>query len=210
MVIMAIWAFEALSIFAGLLPHSVVAVAAHSVLVNVNLVIYATFAGLSVAANIRVGNCLGAGTPDKAKMARTVALTMTLALSVTFATLLYCLSAEIPLLFLDPGESADLASKVMAIWAPFTIMDGLNAVTQGVFRGAGEQRAATTVNALAYYAFAIPFGAFLAFQCNFGVEGLWLGLGCGSSAAVIAMNSLIHWRWSWEKRADDALARTDE
>ncbi|KAG6596055.1 Multidrug/Oligosaccharidyl-lipid/polysaccharide (MOP) Flippase Superfamily [Phytophthora cinnamomi] len=57
---MEMWGLETLSILSGLLPDSVVSVAAHSVLVNVNLLVYTTFAGLSVAANIRVGNCLGA------------------------------------------------------------------------------------------------------------------------------------------------------
>lgn len=134
---MEMWAFEALSILAGLLPNSVVAVAAHSVLVNVSVLVYTTYAGLSVAGNIRVGNCLGADMPNHAKLARTVALVITLVLSLIFTALLFGLSDHIPRLFLDGGDSASLASNVMAIWSPLTIMDGLNAVIQGVFRGAG-------------------------------------------------------------------------
>eukprot|EP00644_Phytophthora_capsici_P008356 jgi/Phyca11/547748/estExt2_Genewise1Plus.C_PHYCAscaffold_260236 len=180
---MEMWAFEALTILAGLLPESVVAVAAHSVLVNVNLLVYTTFAGLSVAANIRVGNCLGGQMPKKAKLARTVSLSITLILTLIFTALLYGLSGKIPLLFLDEGDSARLASKVMAIW--------------GVSWGR-EQKAAAIANGLSYYLFGVPFGALLAFQCDLGVEGLWLGMGSGNVVAVSAMAVMMIFYWSWD------------
>ncbi|POM65012.1 Multidrug/Oligosaccharidyl-lipid/Polysaccharide (MOP) Flippase Superfamily, partial [Phytophthora palmivora] len=69
-----VWAFEILSIMAGVLPNSVVALATHSVLMNVNVMLWTVFYGIAVAASIRVGNCLGANQPKKAKMARNLAL----------------------------------------------------------------------------------------------------------------------------------------
>lgn len=209
MLAMDMWAFEALSILAGLLPDSVVAVAAHSVLVNVDLLVYTTFAGLSVAANIRVGNCLGADKPKTAKLARTVALTITLALTLFFTGLIFGLSDYIPLLFLDKGKSADLASHVMAIISPQKIVDGLNAVTQGVFRGAGKQRDAAIANAVAYYIFGVPFGALLALQCDLGVIGLWIGMTLGNFLALSTMAVLMKRYWDWDCIADDARARTN-
>ncbi|KAL3663047.1 hypothetical protein V7S43_011989 [Phytophthora oleae] len=206
---MEMWAFEALSILAGLLPDSVVAVAAHSVMVNVSVLIYTTYDGLSVAANIRVGNCLGAGMPRTAKLARTVALTITLTLSSLFAVLLFALSGQIPRLFLDEGDSADLAADVMAVWSPLTVMDGLNAVIQGVFRGAGMQNHAAIANGVSYYVFGVPLGALLAFQCSLGVKGLWFGISFGNILAVSAMTVLMLCYWSWGKLADEARARTN-
>ncbi|KAL3662981.1 hypothetical protein V7S43_011924 [Phytophthora oleae] len=180
---MEMWAFEALTILAGLLPDSIVAVAAHSVLVNVNLLVYTTFAGLSVAANIRVGNCLGGQMPKKAKLAHTVSLAITLILTLIFTALLYRLSGKIPLLFLDEGDR--------------------------VFRGAGKQKAAAIANGLSYYLFGVHFGALLAFQCDLGVEGLWLGMGSGNVVAVSAMAIMMVFYWSWDKLADDARVRTN-
>ncbi|KAG7376323.1 hypothetical protein PHYPSEUDO_013727 [Phytophthora pseudosyringae] len=206
---MEMWAFEALTILSGLLPHHIVAVAAHSVLVNVNLLVYTTFDGLSVAANIRVGNCLGAGHAKTAKLACTVVLTMTVILALTFTAVLYGFNRQIPRAFLDEGDSVDLAAKVLAIWSPLTIVDGLNAVTQGVLRGAGKQKAAAITNGLAYYLFGIPLGVFLAFQCDLGVEGLWLGMGFGSAVNFGAMALLMLCRWSWEGLALAAKDLTD-
>ncbi|KAG1708778.1 hypothetical protein DVH05_022400 [Phytophthora capsici] len=178
-------------------------------MVNVSVLIYTTYAGLSVAANIRVGNCLGAGRPRTAKLARTVALVITLVLSSLFAVLLFALSGQIPRLFLDEGDSADLASDVMAVWSPLTVMDGLNAVIQGVFRGAGMQKHAAIANGVSYYVFGVPLGALLAFQCNLGVKGLWFGISFGNILAVSAMAALMLCYWSWEKLADEARARTN-
>ncbi|POM69585.1 Multidrug/Oligosaccharidyl-lipid/polysaccharide (MOP) Flippase Superfamily [Phytophthora palmivora] len=206
---MEMWAFEALSILAGLLPDSVVAVAAHSVMVNVSVLIYTAYAGMSVAANIRVGNCLGAGMPKTAKLARSAALFITLILSLLFAVLLFGLSDQIPRLFLDEGKSADLASEVMAIWSPLTVMDGLNAVIQGIFRGTGKQKTAAIANAVSYYVFGVPLGALLAFQCDLGVEGLWLGISFGNVMAVSAMVMVMLYYWNWERLADEARTRTD-
>ncbi|KAF4044989.1 MatE, partial [Phytophthora infestans] len=66
MMTMEWWAFELLTLMAGVLPSAVVSVSAHAVLVNINNTIYMTFAGLAVASNIRVGNCLGANAPKQA------------------------------------------------------------------------------------------------------------------------------------------------
>ncbi|KAF4042485.1 MatE [Phytophthora infestans] len=206
---MEMWAFEALSVLAGLLPDSVVAVAAHSVLVNVDMLVYTSFAGLSVAANIRVGNCLGANKPKTAKVARNVALMITLVVTLFFAGLTLGLSEYIPLLFLDRGKSADLAARVMALMSPQKIVDGLNTVTQGVFRGAGKQKSAAIANGVAYYLFGVPFGALLAFQCDLGVEGLWIGMTAGNVFALCVMTVLMRFYWNWDRLADDAQTRTD-
>ncbi|KUF82543.1 Multidrug and toxin extrusion protein 1 [Phytophthora nicotianae] len=165
--------------------------------------------GMLMLANIRVGNCLGANMPKKAKMVRNVALVITLIVTLFFAGLTLGLSDYIPLLFLDKGKSADLAARVMALMSPQKIVDGLNAVTQGVFRGAGKQKSAAIANAVAYYLFGVPFGALLAFQCDLGVEGLWIGMTAGNVLAVCVMAVLMRFYWNWDRLADDAQTRTN-
>ncbi|RLN94912.1 hypothetical protein BBJ28_00016718 [Nothophytophthora sp. Chile5] len=210
MMVMEWWAFELLTLMAGVLPNPVVSVSAHAVLVNINNLIYMIFAGLAVAVNIRVGNCLGANAPKQAKLACGVALTLTLAISLTFAVSLFVFRGSIPILFLNDQQSIARAASVLAVWAPLEVLDGLNAVIQGVFRGAGKQKVAATVNVVAYYVFGIPLGALLGFHFVFGVEGLWLGFGFGIFVSASLLFFLLFERWTWVELAEDAQKRTAE
>ncbi|OWZ01303.1 Multidrug/Oligosaccharidyl-lipid/Polysaccharide (MOP) Flippase transporter [Phytophthora megakarya] len=187
MMTMEWWAFELLTLMAGVLPNAVVSVSAHAVLVNINNTIYMTFAGLAVASNIRVGNCLA-----------------------TFAITLYVLRGEIPSLFLNDAQGIARAASVLAVWAPLEVLDGLNAVVQGIFRGAGKQKVAATVNAVAYYVFGIPVAGLLGFHFLLGVEGLWLGFGFGIFIAASLQFYMLFERWTWEELADEAQKRTAE
>ncbi|KAK1940563.1 Multidrug and toxin extrusion protein 1 [Phytophthora citrophthora] len=210
MVMMAVevWAFEILAILSGILPDSVVALATHSVLMNVNIILYTAFYGIAVASSIRVGNCLGADQPKKAKMACNLALVITLGVSIVFAVLLFSLSDYIPKLFLDNDQSINLASKIMARWAPLEIADGLNAVMQGIFRGAGRQKPAAIANVIGYYGGGIPLGAILAFVADMGVEGLWWGIGFGITATWLTLTFLMLRFWEWDQLVVEVRQRT--
>ncbi|EEY63401.1 Multidrug/Oligosaccharidyl-lipid/Polysaccharide (MOP) Flippase Superfamily [Phytophthora infestans T30-4] len=210
MMTMEWWAFELLTLMAGVLPSAVVSVSAHAVLVNINNTIYMTFAGLAVASNIRVGNCLGANAPKQARLACTVSLTLTLAISSTFALLLYVLRHEIPRLFLNDAQGIARAASVLAVWAPLEVLDGLNAVVQGIFRGVGKQKVAATVNAVAYYVFGIPVAGVLGFHFFLGIEGLWLGFGFGIFVAASLQFYMLFESWTWVELAEDAQKRTAE
>ncbi|KAE8997677.1 hypothetical protein PR003_g8085 [Phytophthora rubi] len=210
MMTMEWWAFELLTLMAGILPNAVVSVSAHAVLVNINNTIYMTFAGLAVASNIRVGNCLGANAPKQAKLACTVSLLLTLGISSTFSITLYVLRGSIPSLFLNDRQGIARAASVLAVWAPLEVLDGLNAVIQGIFRGVGKQKVAATVNAVAYYIFGIPVAGLLGFHFGLGVEGLWLGFGFGIFVAASLQFYMLFERWTWAKLADEAQKRTAE
>ncbi|GMF31399.1 unnamed protein product [Phytophthora lilii] len=208
MMTMEWWAFELLTLMAGVLPNAVVSMSAHSVLVNLNSIIYMVFAGLAVAVNIRVGNCLGANLPKQAKASCTVALTLTLAISLTFIVFLYATRWSLPSLLLNDQESIARAASALAVWAPFEILDGQNTVLQGVFRGAGKQKVGATINAVAYYVFGTPLAALLGFYWALDVEGLWVGFGLGILVSASCLYYLLFEHWTWEELADDAQKRT--
>ncbi|KAG7396301.1 hypothetical protein PHYBOEH_002526 [Phytophthora boehmeriae] len=210
MLIMEWWAFELLTLMAGVLPNPVVSVSAHAVLVNVTGMLYMIYAGLAVAANIRVGNCLGANAPKQAKLACHVALTLTLSVSMVFGITLYVMRGTIPSIFLNDPESITTAASVLIVSAPMEVLDGMNAVVQGVFRGAGKQKVAATVNAVAYYVFGIPTAVLFGFYFVLGVQGLWMGFLFGVLiAAGLQLFMLLKW-WNWTDLAQEAQERTAE
>ncbi|KAL3663767.1 hypothetical protein V7S43_011181 [Phytophthora oleae] len=192
---------------AGVLPNPVVAMSAHSVLVNINSIIYMIFAGLAVAVNIRVGNCLDANRPKQAKASYTVALTLTLAISLLSIVFLYATRWTLPSLLLNDHESIVRAASALAVWAPFEILDGQNTVLQGLFRGAGKQTVGASINAVAYYVFGTPLAALLGFYWALGVEGLWIGF-LGILVSASCLYFLLFEHWTWEELANDVQKRT--
>ncbi|ETP33478.1 hypothetical protein F442_17997 [Phytophthora nicotianae P10297] len=188
-----VWAFEN----PGNLPDSVVALSTHAVLMNVNIILYTAFYGIAVAAAIRVGNCLGADQPKKAKMRRWLPRNH-------FGGL----SDAIPRLFLNDDRSIDLASKIMVMWPPLEIAGGLNAIMQGIFGGAGKQKSAAIANVIGYYGGGIPLGAILAFVADMGVEGLWWGIGFGIAATWLSLSLLMLNYWHWDQPGRAARQRT--
>ncbi|RLN53219.1 hypothetical protein BBJ29_000517 [Phytophthora kernoviae] len=210
MLVMEWWAFELLTLMAGVLPNPVVSVSAHAVLVNVTGMLYMIYAGLAVAANIRVGNCLGANAPKQAKLACHVALALTLSVSTVFGITLYVMRGTIPSLFLNDPDSIATAASVLIVSSLMEVFDGMNAVVQGVFRGAGKQKMAATVNAIAYYVFGTPTAALLGFYFAMGVQGLWMGFLFGVLiAATLQLFMLLKW-WKWTELAEEAQERTAE
>ncbi|ELT98605.1 hypothetical protein CAPTEDRAFT_214500, partial [Capitella teleta] len=91
------WAFEISVFLAGLLGP--VELSAQSIVFNLDLMLYALPAGLSVTCAIRTGQCLGAGRPTEARSVCYVAISCisitTLVPTILFATLRY----ELPKLF---------------------------------------------------------------------------------------------------------------
>lgn len=204
------WAYELLSLLAGVLPDDIVAMSAHAVLLNISSLVYMIYNGLGSAANIRVGNLLGANLPRQARLATSVSLMLTLGLSLALSIGLLVTHASIPFLFVSDSETANLAARTLLLWAPFEVLDGLNCVVQGIFRGAGKQNVAATTNAIAYYGAGIPFAAFMAFAEGLGVEGLWLGFGLGILCSFAILFYRMSFKWQWRVLALDAMERTAE
>ena len=67
--------------------------------------------------------------------------------------------------------------------AGFQLFDGVQGVTTGNLRGAGDTRTAMLTNATAHWAIGLPVGFALAFPLGLGVLGLWLGLSLGIAVA---------------------------
>ncbi|KAK1941064.1 Multidrug and toxin extrusion protein 1 [Phytophthora citrophthora] len=206
MMAMEWWAYEVLAVLAGNLPDGVVAVSAHAVLMQVASSIYTVFMGVSVSSNIRVGNCLGANHPKKARVISRTTLSTVFVLSCFFAVLVYILRHQIPLLVINDPVAIQRASDALLVMVPYEIIDSLNCVIQGIYKGAGWQNMAAKTNVLAFYVIGIPLGALLSFYFEIGIEGLWIGFGMGITTAFTVCSANLYYS-SWEQMALEARAR---
>jgi MATE family multidrug resistance protein len=209
MMIMEWWAYEIMTLLAGILTKQPISVSAHAVVMNISGFFYMLFYGVCVAGETRIGNCLGANQPKRAKLISQMTLCMVFSLAFCMSLGLVCMRHWIPQWLINDPESIELASHILLFWAPFEIFDGLNCVMQGIFRGAGRQHIAASTNAVAYYLFGMPLGAFLAFKWNMGVTGLWIGFGSGMAIAFVFL-TIVLTKSSWRTMAQEAETRASE
>uniref|UniRef100_K3WXD6 Uncharacterized protein n=1 Tax=Globisporangium ultimum (strain ATCC 200006 / CBS 805.95 / DAOM BR144) TaxID=431595 RepID=K3WXD6_GLOUD len=207
MMAMEWWAYEILGVMAGLLPDGVVSISAHAVLMNVASSLYMFYLGIAVSGNIRVGNSLGANLPKKARMISRITLSICFSLSVILASLVAVYRYEIPKLLMNDPEAIERAAQCLLVMVPYEVVDALNCVIQGIYRGTGRQNMAAKTNAIAFYIVGVPLAGVLAFHFNFGVEGLWIGFMSGIITAFSVCSTILY-HSSWQQMAKEAQERT--
>uniref|UniRef100_A0A8D3DJZ8 Multidrug and toxin extrusion protein n=1 Tax=Scophthalmus maximus TaxID=52904 RepID=A0A8D3DJZ8_SCOMX len=142
------WTYEIGGFLAGLISE--VELGAQSVVYQLANVAYMFPFGFGVAGNVRVGNALGAGETEQAKLS--AKMTMICAGECAYEHYLTC--------FLVSYQN-DMYFK---------------ASSGGVIRGAGKQKVGAVCNFLAYYGVGFPIGVPLMFAAKLGIKGLWTGL----------------------------------
>lgn len=207
MMLLEWWSFEIMAAFVGLLPNSIVAISVHSVLVSVSTMAFNFFLGISVATNIRVGTYVGSNQPEHAKLVSGVGMALSLAVSAVLAVLIVASRNVLPRAFINDDTSVALAGHALLFLMPYQMLDAVNSVMQGVFRGTGRNVLGAYINLFAYFVIGLPFGLYLAFPLAFGVEGLWLGLTAGIFGGCVVSVYKIY-ATDWEDMADAARVRT--
>lgn len=168
-----------MALVSGLLPDALLAIAANALLLNISSMVYMFYLGISIAANVRIGNALGAGEPARASLAAWLALALAALGSCMCAAALIAGRHTLPHLFTEDEEIDDYTSDLLIVAAVFQLPDAVNGAVQGIFRGSGRQRRGAILNFVAYYVAGIPIGIVLAFRWELGLLGLWVGMTIG-------------------------------
>ncbi len=170
------WAFQATTILAGWVDE--VALAAHTIALNMASLSFMVPLGIGMAAVTRVGNLIGARRFTEAQRAAWIAIGVGGLVSFIAATLFILLSEEIAGLYSDDLEVVAAAAALLPIAACFQLFDGVQVVGGGILRGMGRTRPAAAFNLVGYYVLGLPLAVWLTFEVGLGVGGLWWGLTC--------------------------------
>lgn len=165
--------------------------AAHQLALSTVYTTYMLPLGISSAAAVRVGQALGRGDRRGAQRSGWTAVGLGAAVMSCAALTLLTVPAEIARLFTPQAEVIEQAVTLLRIAAFFQLFDGLQVVTTGALRGAGDTRSPMLYHFAGYWLIGLPLGAWLCFGRAWGASGLWTGLSLG----LILIGSALTLRW---------------
>ncbi|CAE6144226.1 unnamed protein product [Arabidopsis arenosa] len=163
MLCLEIWYFMTIIVLTGHLEDPVIAVGSLSICMNINGWEGMLFIGINAAISVRVSNELGSGHPRAAKYSVIV-------------------------------TSEEMRKAVADLAYLLGINDDSQQFTTGYIRcavGGGWQAPVAYINLFCYYAFGLPLGFLLGYKTRLGVQGIWIGMICGTSLQTLILLYMI-------------------
>lgn len=175
--------FAAISVFAGW--FGVDAIAAHQVAINLASLMFMVPMGVGSAAAVLVGHAIGAGDLPHARRVAASALLVGVAYMIVSACVLLAVPGVFARAYTSvPGVIA-VAAALIPIAGLFQVFDGIQVVSAGVLRGAGDTRAPLIANLLGFWLTGMPVSLWLGFRAGLGVVGLWWGFVAGLAGVAL-------------------------
>ncbi|XP_070771763.1 multidrug and toxin extrusion protein 1-like [Enoplosus armatus] len=198
------WMFEVGGFLAGVISEA--ELGAQSIAYELAIIAYMFPLGFSAAASVRVGNALGAGNIEQAKLSCKVPIICAFIIACFVGASLSIARNVIGYIFTSEQDILQRVADVMIIFCFMHLADAIAGVAGGVLRGAGKQLIGALCNLVGYYFIGFPIGVSLMFAANMGIVGLWTGL-----TICVLMQSIFFvtfvCKLDWKKAAEEALVR---
>ncbi|XP_061683828.1 multidrug and toxin extrusion protein 1-like isoform X2 [Syngnathoides biaculeatus] len=198
------WTFEISVFLAGLISEA--ELGAQSIVYQLSNCAYMFPLGFSQAGAVRVGNALGAGDTQLAKLAAKLAIFCAALVSLCLAIVIGSLRHQIAFVFTYDEQIRVRVAEVLMFYAPFILMEAILAATGGIVRGTGKQKIGALCNILGYYGLCLPLGVPLMFKTKLGIKGLWTGF-CASASVQCCFLVIYLAKMNWDKVTLEAQMR---
>jgi MATE family multidrug resistance protein len=159
--------------------------------------------GISSAAAVRVGQQLGRRDPAGARRAGWSALVLGTGFMFCAGLVLVSIPKMIARAFSPDPAVVQIGATLLLVAAAFQLFDGVQVVTTGALRGAGDTKTPMVANLVAYWCIGIPLGYFLCFHLHWGALGIWIGLCTG----LMIIGSVLLAIWHKKQFSADKLQR---
>ncbi len=169
-----------------------VPLAGHEITISLAALTYMVPLGINAAASVLVGRAIGRGDLDGARREASAALAMGVGFMACSAVVLFLLPHALANLFTGDAAVVAVAASLIPIAGIFQVFDGIQGVSSGILRGAGDTHVPMLVNVLAYAVVGLPLGAWLCFARGLGVVGMWWGLVVALVVAAAALGWRVH------------------
>ncbi|XP_055080743.1 multidrug and toxin extrusion protein 1-like [Periophthalmus magnuspinnatus] len=205
MICLSWWIFEAGGFLAGIISEN--ELGAHSIVYQLIIVAYMVPLGFSVAASVRVGNALGAGNVEQAKLSCKVPIICAFICACFVGGSLSLARCVIGYIFTTEHDIIQRVSEVMVLFVFMHIGDAIAGVAAGILRGAGKQLIGALCNLVALYLIGFPIGVSLMFAAKMGIMGLWTGMTICVCLQCTVFCTILY-KLNWTKAAKEAFERS--
>jgi len=173
-----------------------VALGGHQITLNLVSITYMIPLGISSAVAVRVGQAVGRGQRDAARLSGWVGIGLGAAFMALAAVVFWTIPAVVAGWYTTDGEVVSMAAGLLVIAAFFQLFDGLQTVATGALRGLGDTRTPMVAHIVCYWAIGLPLGWWLTYPQGLGARGFWMGL----SLALILIGIVLLAAWQREIR----------
>jgi MATE family multidrug resistance protein len=177
--------FTACTMFAGWLGND--ALAAYQDAINVNAFVFMLALGLQTATSVRVAIAVGQNDQPGLRAAGWVGAGLNVGILALVGVVIWLGRDAIATAFTNnPAVHLPLVSALSLV-AVITIADGLQAVLSGATRGIGDTVIPTVLQGISFWVIMVPLTYYLSTATEFGVNGLFLGIGISVLAASLLL-----------------------
>lgn len=163
----------------------------HEIALNCAAFTFMVPLGISSAAAVRVGQSIGRRDMRGAHRAGWSAILLGAGFMTGAGLMFISLHRVLARAFSPDPAVAATGATLLLVAAAFQLFDGLQVVTTGALRGAGDTSTPMVANFVAYWLIGIPLGYFLGIRLEWGATGIWIGLCCG--LMIIGSALLMAW-----------------
>lgn len=150
---------------------------------------------------MQVGNELGAGNPQRAKLGALVALGCAFVIGVINVVWTVLLRERWANFFTEDGLVRALVASVLPIMGLCELGNCPQTTGCGILRGTARPATGAHINLWSFYFVGTPVAVVLAFVLEVGFSGLWLGLLSAQAACVMSVLYVVLGRTDWEMEA---------
>ncbi|KAJ2637805.1 ethionine resistance protein [Coemansia sp. RSA 1286] len=161
---------------------------------------------LGIVISSRVGNLLGANSPERALLSSKVSTMMTIVATSIMALVMLLFQRAVATFITDDEKLIAGLMPMLPMLVMVVMFDILSNVFTGVLRGQGRQGIAAVIRVVVLYVFAVPLAYVLCFPMELGLYGLWVGLAAGFAFIMLAEAWLV-FSSDWQAEAKRCIER---
>ncbi|KAF8753048.1 hypothetical protein HU200_011698 [Digitaria exilis] len=172
------WWYEIMVLLCGVLAEPKAAVAAMGIMIQTTSLLYIFPHALSCAVSTRVGNELGAGRPERARLAARVGVCGGAAMGLVACAVAASVRNGVwARAFTGDDDVLRLASAALPILGAAELGNCPQTAGSGVLRGSARPGTAARINVAAFYGVGLPAALALAFwPARRDFAGMWVGM----------------------------------